>query len=370
MAANKIKWLRLELTNACNFDCAYCTEQYMTRKKGFMDIKLAKKIIDEVALTKISDIIGFQFMGEGLLHPKFNEIISYAKENNVKCKLVTNGSLLTDDNIHNIINSSVQEVYISYFTSDDHSFKIRHAKGIDYTEYQKRVRNMIRKKIESKASTRISIGLLNTKYSFLPGLDGMDNTKKIRDDVVSLIHFIKDIEKRSGVASSVQDITEIERHEDLLENYTYVITSDISVVFIEVGTWANQFLIKNGVKITKSTKGHCLNPFEQLFVAWDGTCTCCCLDYDCSMVVGNVNQNSIADIWNGDRYKTIRDAMKRKELVEEYCQTCRGKIDLFSFLRKANVKKLSRMLLNRQKLKYLINRGWKRFNFIQNEKTS
>lgn len=364
LETNKIKWLRLELTNACNFNCSYCAEQFMTRKKGFMDINLAKRVIDEVSSTGISDIIGLQFMGEGLLYPKFSEVIFYANKKGVRCKLITNGSLLSDKNINDILDSGMESIYISYFTSDEYSYQLRRAKNITYEEYHRRVRNMIKKKIEKRSPIQIAIGILNTKYCFLPGITGMDEMSKIKNEIISLIEYVENVKRNCGLVFKKHDIERIWEIPDFVEYWTYPISEDICIILIEVGTWANQLLIKMGVKVTKSKNGYCSTPFEQLFIAWDGTCTCCCLDYDCRMKVGNIKENSIAGIWNNEKYKIIRDGMNRNELVEPYCQICRGKINLFSFLMKTDKRKLLNILFSKEKLLYLINRGWRRFNIL------
>lgn len=365
MKIDKIKWLRLELTNNCNFDCSYCTEQFMARKKGFMDIALAKKIIDEVSLTKISDVIGFQFMGEGLLHPKFSEILSYACEKGVNCKLVTNGSLLTDKIIGSILKFKLQDIYISYFTPDEYSYEGRKSKNINYEEYKQRIKNLISRKIENKSNLKITIGLLNTRYCFLPGIRGIDDNTGICNEIISWIQYVEDIGGKNGALCREHDLKVLKNTRDFLENWTYALNDDINITVIEVSMWANQLLIKNGIKVKKSLNGYCESPFKQLFVSWDGTCSCCCLDYDCAIKLGDANKESIAGIWNGERYNTIRENINKNVLIEPYCQVCRGKIDFCSFMFKVNKSKLLKMIFNRSKLLYLLGRGLKRFKVFK-----
>jgi hypothetical protein len=302
-------------------------------------------------------------MGECLLHPKFSEILSYASRKHVDCRVVTNGGLLTDTVIESILNSSISDIYISLFTSDEDSFKMRRAKNIDYFSYNERIRRFISRKILSKSKIKISIGILNTKYCFFPWIKGMDNQTQIKKDIISLIKFIEDTQKQLDSAYVPSGLFQNENDLKIQDSATFKIHDDITVAFIEVGTWANQLLIRNGVKVTKTTKGTCRAPFEQLFVAWDGTCTCCCLDYDCSMKVGDANKEEISAIWNGERYRAIREGMRDNTLTESYCQTCRGKIDFFTFMAKADWSRLAKMLFSGKKLFYLLQNGWKRFRF-------
>lgn len=326
-----------------------------------MDINLAKKIIDEVSRTQISDVVGLQFMGEGLLYPKFSEVVSYAKDKGVKLKLVTNGSLLTEESIDCILRGDIEDVYISFFTPDEYSYQLRRISSMSYKEYENRIKNMIRKKIENKAKTGISIGLLNSRYCFFPDIKATEDKLKAKELVFSWARYIENIQKECGAIPLARNFEETNKMSDFLDGGTYSLSEDIFITFIEVGTWANQLLLKRGVKVIPDKKGFCANPFEHLFISWDGACTCCCLDFDCRMKMGDVNNDSIASIWNNDRYRLIRQGLSKNLLIDPYCQICRGKIDLLSFLKKADMQRLLRMLWNKEKLLYLLKKGWRRF---------
>jgi len=359
----KIKMLRMELTNACNFDCSYCAEHMMCRKKGVMDISLAKKIIDDVQHSQISDVIGLQFMGEGLLHPRFNEIAVYAKECGVKLKLVTNGSLLTDQRIDNILANEISDVYVSYFTPDEYSYHLRGANknSVSYAEYEARVKNLIREKIWRGSKTKLSLGFLNTRYCFLPGMKSIDDNRQAKKIILSWVDFIVTAQQEQNVPSNDLDLNEITGADDFPDNWTFAVADDIFITFIEVGVWANQFLLKEGIKVQAKEHGFCASPFEQLFISWDGVCTPCCLDYDCRIVVGDANNESLTDIWNGQRFQELRQGILEGRLVNPYCQVCRGKIDPLTFFLKANKRRLFRILFSKEKMSYVFKQGWKRF---------
>ena len=42
------KKIYVEITNHCNLNCIMCNNDKLKRKRGFMDISLYKKIIDEI----------------------------------------------------------------------------------------------------------------------------------------------------------------------------------------------------------------------------------------------------------------------------------------------------------------------------------
>ena len=61
--------LHMELTNICNFSCAFCPDSKMKRQKGLMPLEMAKSIIDEVGRTGIVKLVLFHVMGGTYLTP-------------------------------------------------------------------------------------------------------------------------------------------------------------------------------------------------------------------------------------------------------------------------------------------------------------
>jgi len=51
----------------------------------------------------------------------------------------------------------------------------------------------------------------------------------------------------------------------------------------------------------------CVRPFRQACITFDGLLVLCCVDYTRQVVLGDVNDESISDIWNGPRLRQIRE---------------------------------------------------------------
>ena len=74
-----LKRVHIELTNIYNFQCVFCPKAQMKRPYGYMDVELAKRVINELKSNNICDKITFHIMGEPTLHPNFFEILDYAR---------------------------------------------------------------------------------------------------------------------------------------------------------------------------------------------------------------------------------------------------------------------------------------------------
>ena len=76
------KRITLELTNRCNISCTFCPRHEMGHLLGFMDTRLAYRLIDEMAEHLPLTLVPF-FRGESLLHPDWWRIIAYAHQKGI-----------------------------------------------------------------------------------------------------------------------------------------------------------------------------------------------------------------------------------------------------------------------------------------------
>ena len=65
----KIKRVYLEITNACNLDCPFCTNN---KGQSFMNIDTIKNYLFQI--KQISDYVYLHVLGEPLLHSNLNDI--------------------------------------------------------------------------------------------------------------------------------------------------------------------------------------------------------------------------------------------------------------------------------------------------------
>ena len=52
----------------------------------------------------------------------------------------------------------------------------------------------------------------------------------------------------------------------------------------------------------------CAQPFQRLFVTYSGVCIPCCVDVLREYPVGDINKQSIKEIWHGEPLKKMREA--------------------------------------------------------------
>ena len=84
------KKIYLEITNNCNLNCDFCIKN--KRKQQFITIDEFNTTLDKI--KPYTNYLYFHILGEPLMHPKINELISNAKEKEFNVNITTNGYLI------------------------------------------------------------------------------------------------------------------------------------------------------------------------------------------------------------------------------------------------------------------------------------
>lgn len=83
--------LNFHFTDICNFACGHC---FIVRENRELTIEQCKKVVDKAAELGRFERINLAG-GEPMMSPHLQELIDYIVSKNLKCSLITNGSLLS-----------------------------------------------------------------------------------------------------------------------------------------------------------------------------------------------------------------------------------------------------------------------------------
>lgn len=100
---------------------------------------------------------------------------------------------------------------------------------------------------------------------------------------------------------------------------------------------------KNRTKNKMKLKSTCLYPFEQVVVRPDGKLSLCCNDATGKVTMGDINENSLLDIWRGKKYDEIRKKMIKDRKLNGLCKDCDSvtlKVDPGTIFKFKNISKL------------------------------
>ena len=73
----------------------------------------------------------------------------------------------------------------------------------------------------------------------------------------------------------------------------------------------------------------CHYPYYKMFVDWNGDVLFCSNDWGREIVVGNLIESSVMDVWMSDEMKKVRDRLSVGDRTHSPCNSCSVKGDLF-----------------------------------------
>lgn len=283
--------LLIDPSNICNFQCKFCPTgdkellKSVNRPKGMMSYELFCKIIDDVAeFNKKIIKINVYKDGEPFLNKDVCKMIKYAKDKNVAESIETtsNGSLIDEKTAIEIIESGLDVIRISVEHISNEGYKDITKTFSDYETIKKNVKFLFEEKEKRKSDLKIMVKIIDVNLS-------AKDKQKFLDDFTPISDIIN-IDTLMGWSGS--------------DKKDFLLGSDVQTGMDSVTPIKKDRLI-------------CPEPFKTLAINFNGEVSVCCVDWTMQTSVGNVKNESLVDIWNGERLKNFRKTMtegKRAEL--------------------------------------------------------
>ncbi|MCH5265242.1 MAG: radical SAM protein [Lachnospiraceae bacterium] len=268
--------LLVEVGAYCNLNCIMCCNDSLTRKKGYMDMKLYRKIIDEVAEVSPGTRIWLDFVGEPLLaRYKLYFMIDYAKKKGLtNVNLNTNGILLDDEMADMLLDSGIDFL------------------STDVDGFSKEVYEKIR-----------CGGDRDVLYN-------------------NLLNFAEKWKKREGKKPyfEIKVIEMEENKHEVQQIVDYWLDKGVGVGVRVLGNWAgNLKTVKHDINQERIACGLAIG---QLGVTWDGTATVCGDDCDATLACGDLNKESVQEVWKRKQSMIKLHMEHRFDELPKLCQQC------------------------------------------------
>lgn len=252
--------MSIETANVCNSKCRMCPYHRMTRPKQIMPQELFEKIVDD-CLSHGIKTFNLNFYNEPFLDPEIFNRIKYLKNKGLKVKLFSNGSVLPTNQHDKLFESGLDVINFSFDALTKETYeKIRRGLSFD----------VVRENILSLAAEKKKRGLL---YPAINLVFVRQETNKNE-----ALEFKKYWEE-SGMVNKVILSQDDYRGEE------------------------NDIAKKNGQGCYP-----CRKLWQEIIAVSSGKVPFCCFDFDASVVLGDFNTQTLAEIWNSEKFKALREA--------------------------------------------------------------
>jgi MoaA/NifB/PqqE/SkfB family radical SAM enzyme len=243
--------------------CPYSSQE-KSGPPNYMEDDLYRKILKE--LKPLNSVQSFSPMlqNEPLLDPEISKRVYAAKHtlNSVSVQITTNGSLLQQRIIEELVEAGTDKISISIDAIREETYQRIH-RGLKYSKVLKNVYSLLHQDPKPVVEVRFlkQRANINEKNEFV-------RLWRARGAAV-LVHSVIN---RAGAVKSFNKIKARE-------------TKTMKQLIRRILNWYFPF---------------CPLPFYKLNVLWDGRVIFCCNDWGPTLILGDLSKQRVVDVWNGE----------------------------------------------------------------------
>lgn len=284
------KVLRIEPASQCNLACIHCPTGTIDMDRGIMQESTFEKILHEVLLHKDKiKVIVLYHGGEPLLNKNFAKMIQKLKNINPHffIKTVSNGMALTQECSRELIESKLDAIEFSL-------------DGISAQESE-----FIRKKsdvIRIVANIKKLITLKQETNTICPEIS-IATTQFFSKEYPLFDYPNPNVPTWFKETFNEKDIKEFKT--------TY------AMKWPHMGDTG----MFDFIKVERVPTSYCDHIINTMTIRSDGSVVPCCFDLTSQLIMGNIQNNSLLDIWMNEKYNSLRVSIENKKLVS-ICKNC------------------------------------------------
>lgn len=284
--------ITIEPTNVCNLQCPVCETgaDILGRNKQHMSLDAFKTLIHKVGAH--TNTLMFYFMGEPFLNKKAYEMIRYAKDQGIPfVDTCTNGDAV---NAQKLIECGIDRVSFQIGGMSQETHQIYRINS-NLKRVMENMQEALHLKKQYNSPIQINCGFILMKHN---------------EHEVTLF---KEKMKEMGV-SNAQIIDPCVRN---IEQARTMLPTDEKHWIYDPES------IKKGIVRPRILPNNtCPWIYYSLVIHVNGNVVPCCRDPKGEEIVGNLFQQSLDEIWNGDKFRNFRERVNTKQGAINICRLC------------------------------------------------
>jgi len=269
----------IEPTSACNLRCVMCpTGQGLDRRSGMMSMDLFEQIIEQIAPMRPA--INLHHSGEPLLHPRIHEMTTHARSKGAYVGYFTNATKLDAEARAQILDAPPNWIGFS-------------VDGYDRSTYES---------VRVRSSWDLAMG----------NIERLLAERRARGQRLPYTYL-------STVELPNQDVDWPKARRIFRAHFRAMGLDQLSVA--STHSWAGSMSwLSNGEAVQRS---QCPFPWTGVGILWNGTVVPCCMDLEGSHPVGNLQEQSLMEVWNGTPMQDLRRALAERRAKDvPLCADC------------------------------------------------
>lgn len=306
----KFKRILLAFAPFCNYDCVFCGLGVHDTSSA-LRIKDFKEFDSYIQAATIVNITGY---GEITMHPDFEEIIKRITQHGRRIEISTNGSLLTENRIKLLEESSLYILNISLNSLDKDIYK-ELTKGGSLDIVLKNIDNICKSKIKDIFYLQCSFVINKKNFHEIKNFIDFGEKYNINIKLSDLTPCIKDYDPELVIEDNKKNRAYLEECNNYGESK---LGGKFHTFFFENRSKEHGGQGNNEEHLRAIIKG-CEYIDNIVSIDVDGSVRACC--WHPNTILGNVKDKSLDEIMNSDIYNDLRVNVKNGTF--KYCKDCR-----------------------------------------------
>ena len=257
-----------------------------SRKLGNMELELFKDIVSQ--LKELNPlVITLHLAGEPLLHPSLPEMIRIASKSGIRTTLSTNGMLLTEDLSKEMIDAGLLSLRVD-FSPNKEKFEYTRT-GANWEKVYKNINTLLAFKKRNNLQFPV-VKIQNIRFS-----EGEESEEKEMEELKALF-----------IGNPADEYFHFQTH-----------------------SWGGEFATKEKddpsykLSVKQDRYNPCTHLWNSFVVTFDGKIVPCCRDLNAELILGDLKDRSILEIWKSNDYEELRRLHAQKKIDEiSLCKNC------------------------------------------------
>jgi radical SAM protein with 4Fe4S-binding SPASM domain len=281
------KYFQLETIRICNAHCPFCPVDEWDKTTPLISQELFDKVVDEMSHhADWIEFVAIQRAGEPLLDKKIVPRVKQLKDAGIKkVTMSTNASRLFEDKAVGLLEAGLDEIMLSIDAVDKENYEKTRV-GLNYEEVLSNIKRFFHLRDQIKPDCMIRV---------------------------------------RGV--SFYDISNLMHQQALKqwESFWAELKNDTDRIYMKKAhSWGNQKVWEGHTPDFGDVFHPCVLPWSTMHITAMGQVALCGQDFDGLANLGDLNEQSIAEVWQGEKFQNVRKKHSsgcRNDI--EYCQGCR-----------------------------------------------
>jgi radical SAM protein with 4Fe4S-binding SPASM domain len=298
-------FLQVEPTIYCNLECSFCINPFLPRTRTSMTADKFERILDEVPSTTKISLVG---IGESFMNKELFEIIRRAKARGLAIGTTSNGTILTDKILKDLIDSNLDWLNFSIDGATKETYE-RLRPGATFEKMLANIRRIVTTLKEHGRTPDLAIWFLSNAENIreLPDMVPLVQSLGINSLNTQGVHYwgSEDWHAKATEANHIDDLVAV-----LLETKRRADAAGMDF------QWHNF--------PDAAAERECKWPWKGAYITADGFVTPCCENGSNPERInfGNIFEERFVDIWNSKKYQQFRRDLQATDSRPDVCVDC------------------------------------------------